>query len=272
MDTDWGTSFGLRLGPDRQLGDPSFLVDGEARSLAIDVRRGVTPSLTVGARLALQWRGGGVLDGLVDGFHALFSLPDNGRTLLPRDQLRVAGRDVRSGPIHWSGGSGFGVANLEVSALQALRSSPRGWALSAVARASIPTATGPFAGAGAGLGAQLVAAHPVGRGLDVYVGLGGTAHFEGDLAGLRYPRFQPQGYVAVEWRAGPRVSLLAQANASSRLVENLPEARRLRVEMRVGSKIDVGRRFALEIAVTEGVKNVDSTVDFGMLLGVTRRF
>jgi hypothetical protein len=270
--TDWATSFGLELGSDQRLADPRFLVDGEARSLGLDVRRGVTPSLSVGARLTLKWRGGGILDGLVDGFHSLFGLPDNGRTLLPRDRLQVVGRDAGSDPIHWNGAGGIGLANLELSLLQAIRSSRSGWALSVAARVGLPTATGPFAGTGAGAGAQLVAARSIGRALDVYLGIGATAHLEDRLAGLRYPRFQPQGFAAVEWRAGPRVSLLAQANASGRLVEDLPDARRLRVEMRVGTKIDVGDRLGLEIALTEGVVNVDSTVDFGMLLGVTRRF
>src|SRR5262245_57291277 len=63
LDLDWGNDFARRL--------RGYMIDGEHRALALSVRRGVTGSLTLGARLPLLWRGGGSLDGVADWIHGL---------------------------------------------------------------------------------------------------------------------------------------------------------------------------------------------------------
>lgn len=74
---DWGSDFGLK-GADPEL---DHFVDGEHRTLGLDVRRGLTPRVTVGLRVPVRWRGEGVLDGLIDGWHRVTGLPDNDRGL-----------------------------------------------------------------------------------------------------------------------------------------------------------------------------------------------
>src|SRR4051812_41761131 len=62
LDGDWGSDFGLVGNP----AGPSvrYIVDGEHRSAALNVRRGMGSRLTLGARLPVLWRGAGVMDGI----------------------------------------------------------------------------------------------------------------------------------------------------------------------------------------------------------------
>ncbi|HET7745673.1 MAG TPA: DUF3187 family protein, partial [Vicinamibacteria bacterium] len=72
---DWGNDFGFENGPAGRARDLFYLLDGEHRSLALTVRRGLGSRAMVGLRTGLQWRGGGALDPVIDRFHSLFGFP-----------------------------------------------------------------------------------------------------------------------------------------------------------------------------------------------------
>ena len=272
LDGDWGNDFGFsrrRQGADFDL---RFLVDGEHRSLALDVRRGLTPSLTLGARLPVRWRGAGVLDGLIDAWHDLTGLPDNARHSFPTDRLRVEGRDGQFRPVRWTGGGGTGLGHAELFAHWAVRPpAPSGWALAAVGRLDLPTGTGPFAAPGFDAGAQLVAARGLGASWDVYLGAGATRFADAQAQGIAYARHRAHGFAVVEWRPARRLSLLVETSAASRLVESFASYPGLQLYFRGGAKLDVGRA-RLEGGFVEGLKSVQTTTDFGVMLGVSRSF
>src|SRR5262245_4229562 len=120
LDFDWGSDFGWSQNvKGENPGDRRFLVDGEHRTLSLDVRRGLSDSVSVGLLVPLQWRGGGILDGVIDRFHRAVThplgLPDNGRPVFLRNQLRVLGRDDQSHPVVWNGAAGTGLGNVEAS-------------------------------------------------------------------------------------------------------------------------------------------------------------
>src|SRR5687768_2940863 len=54
LDVDWGNDFGWRSRTRGDLRDLRFIVDGEHHTAAVEVTRGITPALTLGARLPLQ--------------------------------------------------------------------------------------------------------------------------------------------------------------------------------------------------------------------------
>jgi hypothetical protein len=272
LDGDWGNDFGFSRRRQRGETDLRFLVDGEHRSLALEVRHGLRPSLTLGARLPLRWRGPGVLDGLIDAWHGFTGLPDNARDTFPVNRLRVEGRDERFQPVRWSGRAGTGLGNAELSAHWALRPpAPDGWALAAVGRLDLPTGTGPFAAAGFDAGAQLLAAHGLGAGGDVYLGAGATRFGQAQAEGIAYARARAHGFVALEWRAARRLSLLVETSAASRLVESFAAYPGLQIYFRGGAKLDLGRA-RLEGGFVEGLKSVQNTTDFGVMFGVSRSF
>jgi hypothetical protein len=279
LDVDWGNDFGWsqqHVGEDP--GERAYLVDGEHSTLGLEVRRGVSGSLSLGARLPLRWRGAGALDGLIDWWHRLtapIGIPDNGRSQFDTDRFRVLGRDHGMQPVVWDGEPGFGLGNLEVDARWTLTpATPAGnaWRAALVARAGLPTATGPFEARGAALGLQGVAARGLGRSVDLYLGAGGTVSGEDDRGGIEHDRARVHGFLALEWRPGRRWSLLAEATAASRLVRNLDGYPALQSYLRVGAKVDLSPRWRLETGFTENLADQQATTDFGVFSGIVRRF
>jgi hypothetical protein len=270
---DWGSDFGFSRRRQGEVTDLRFLVDGEHGNLALDVRHGVTPSLTLGARLPVRWRGPGVLDGLIDAWHDLTGLPDNGRRSFPQDRLRVEGRDAQFRPVRWTGDGGTGLGNLELSGHWAVRrpDPAEGWALAVVGRMDLPTGQGPFDAAGFDAGAQLLAARGLGPSWDVYFGFGATRFADAEAQGILYARDRFHGFAVLEWRPARRLSLLLEFSGASRLVESFANYPGLQLYLRGGAKLDAGA-FRLEGGFVEGLKSVQSTTDFGVMLAVSRSF
>ena len=211
IDFDWGNDFGWdqqRVGEDP--GDRRFIVDGEHRTLALTVTRGLTDRTGIGVRLPLRWRGPGILDGLIDWWHrrALSWLGpiDNGRSRFRTGVFRVEGRDDEFRPVRLGGGAGTGLGKLELELHRTLSRPSKGWRAAAIARVALPTGSGPFAAGGLDAGLQLVAAHPLGRRFDLYAGLGGTAFGSRVVQGIAYERSRAHGFVVLEWRPARAVS------------------------------------------------------------------
>jgi Protein of unknown function (DUF3187) len=255
---DWGSDWGIR-GPE---GDLAYLVDGEHRTLSVEARHGVGERLTLGVRVPVHWRGPGVLDGVIDWWHRFSGLPDNDRFLYPTGRFRVEGKDIAGRPLAFTGEPGTGFGNLEVSGLWALHPDPVGAALSLVARADLPTGSGPNASTGFHGALQVVGAVPVARGLDLYSGLGATLATQEERDGISYKKHRFHGFLTLEWRAGRRLSLLAEANGSSRLVTNVLAYKPFQLHLRIGAKLDLGPRVRLEGGFVEGL-TVQNTTDFG---------
>lgn len=271
---DWGNDFGLRR---RGVGDARelvYVVDGEHRSASLEVGHGLTERLTLHARLPLLWRGGGVLDGLIDGWHDLLGLPGGGRSLFPRNQLRVAALRRSRHDFEWTGTGGSGLGNLELAAQWTLRrpESPAGWTASALGRVQLPTATDPFGGGGAQAGAQVLAARGLWSSGDLYLGLGGTLAASGEHQGVRYERARAHGFLALEWRPWRAVSVVAEAAAAGRLLRNIEGFQGFHLVLKVGAKVDVAEGWRLEGGFTEGLRHISNTTDFGVMAGVEREF
>ena len=274
LDGDWGSDFGIEGTVGGRTSDLRFLVDGEHRSGALTVRRGFGHGLTLALRASVLWRGGGFLDGVIDAWHGVLGLPDGGRSLFPDDQFRVEARDNRRPAVRWSGRTGTGLGNLELEAHQVLsgKGDARRWRTALVARIGLPTASGPFAGAGAAGGLQVVAAHALGSRADVYLGFGATGTSHREVDGLDYGRTRPQGFLAFEGRLTPGWSVIVQVDAASRRLTNVDSYPGSAAYLRVGSKFGLHRDWMLEAAITEGIRNLTAATDFGVVAAVARTF
>lgn len=275
LDFDWGNDFGWSQ--DRRGESPAvrrFLVDGEHRSLALHARVGLGGRLELLARVPLYWRGGGVLDELIEWFHRWTGLPGNAREAFFRDRLRIEGRSPRGQPIAWSGAGGTGLGDIELGLKRALvggRGGP-GWSLSLAGRLALPTSTGAFAGGGAEVGGQVLAARSLGERADLYLGAGGTWWPEAEQDGLRYSRGRGHGFVGLEWRPWRRFGFLAQADWAGRMLRDLRDFPGRHSYLRIGARWRVSRRWALEGSFTENLTHQQATTDFGVSLGLSRSF
>jgi hypothetical protein len=274
FDGDWGSDFAWVGGFGGPSGDLRYLVDGEHRSASLTARRGLGGGVTLGVRVPVLWRGPGILDGVIDWWHRAFGFPDGGRSFFPDNQFRVLGRDPSRRPIAWKGRAGTGLGNLELDVQHVItgRDDARGWRTAFAWRASLPTATGPFSGAGGGIGLQLLAAHPLGPRADVYTGAGLALNSCRSFQGLAYRRARPQGFLALEARLTRGWSAIAQLEAAGRLVTNLDSYPGSTVYLRVGSKFGLRGGWMLEGGITEGLIHQVAATDFGFIAAVARRF
>jgi hypothetical protein len=246
-----------------------FLVDGEALVLDALVRRGLARNLDVGLRVAVLGRAGGALDGFIDWWHRVAHVPDGQRPAFRRDAFRVEGVTDEKRPFSWTDRSGFGLGDVEAQARWRVAEGVDGSAsVALVARASLPTATGPFSGSGAGGGGQVVVAAPLGRSFDFYGGAGVTAQGQGPVRGVLYAPVRAHGFVAFEWRPWPQVSLVAETDAATRLVENVHSYPGVHWIVNVTGRIDLGGRTRIDLGFTENLKSQLTTTDFALYLGL----
>ena len=247
-------------------------MDGEHRTLELQARHGLRQGLDLSARLPVEWRGGGLLDGVIDWFHRVTGFPGNSRDRFLTDALRVTGRDESGQPIEWSG-EGTGMGRLELQARRSMSG-----AASSAARAAfvgtlvLPTATGPFAAGGWGLGAQLVASVPLAPRWALYGGIGGTFETSSHIGEVQYERGRAHGFVTFEWRPGTRWGLLAESSAASRLVTNLARYPALAWYLRLSARLNLASGWSLQGGFAEGLSNQQATTDFAIQAGLVRHF
>lgn len=272
---DWGNDFGWSQDlPGEAPGDRRFLVDGEHRTLDLEIRRGLTGRVDLGLRLPLRWRGGGGLDGVIDAWHGVttrLGLPDNSRPLFLANRFRVLGRESSGQPLQWTE-TGSGLGNLELDARWTVaRAAPGASQAAIVGRLMAPTATGPFETGRLGVGVQLVGARPVGASWSLGAGVGGTVEGDAAVGGIQYAPRRAHGFLAAEWRTGRRFSLLAETSAASRLVTNLANYPALEWYLHLGARMNLDCGWTLEAAFTENIADQQATTDFGVQLGLIRR-
>lgn len=248
--------------------DRRFLIDGEALVLDATFRRGLGRNVDVGLRMPLHWRGGGTLDGLIDWWHRLLNVPDGDRALFLRDAFRVQGKTREGGTFAWDDIQGLGLGDIEADARWLLADAGReGASVALVGRLSLPTGTGPFEGNGVGAGGQLVVGVPLGEDFDLYTGVGVTAQDGGPVRDVQYSPARAHGFLALEWRPWRRLSLVAETNAASRLVENVDSYPGIHWTLNVTGRIDLGPRVRLDLGFTENLKSMLTTTDFALFVG-----
>jgi len=245
-----------------------FLIDGEALVLDATVRRGLTRNLDVGLRVPLEHRSGGTLDPFIDWWHRLTHAPDGDRPAFLQSAFRVEGLTTDKTRFSWDDRYGFGLGDVELDARwRVAEGTDGGPSVALVGRASLPTGTGPFSGNGMGGGGQLVVAAPLGRSFDLYTGAGFTAQGQGPVDGVLYSPVRAHGFLALEWRPWRRVSLVAETDAASRLVENIDHYPGLHWIVNVTGRIDLGRRTRLDLGFTENLMSQLTTTDFALYFG-----
>ena len=246
-----------------------FLIDGEGHTLDLNVARGFGENVHLAARLPLRWRGGGVLDGLIDTWHRTFGLPDGDRPAFLEDAFRVEGVSTSGRPFSWNDDRGTGLGNLELEGRWRFRNGGRdGWRAALAARTTVPTGTSPFDGNALGLGLQVVAGKRLAGPLDVFFGAGGTVQGSGPVRGVGYETARVHGFLALEWRIFRPFHLVAETDAASRLVSDIARYPGIHWITNVSGRIRLSRRARFELGFTENFKNQSSTTDFGLRFGL----
>jgi hypothetical protein len=277
VDFDWGNDFGWRQSnPGETPFDRQFLVDGEHRSLGLEVRRGLGERFDLGLRVPIEWRGGGILDGVIDWFHGFtrrLGLPENERRSFLTDRLRVEGRDDEGRPITWDSRDGADLGRIELAGRWAIVT-PRpegGGRLALVTRLAFPAPGGPFEAPGVAFGVQLAAARSLGPAWGLYGGLGGTFEDTDQRGDVHYERARANAFLAADRRLGRRWSLVGQTAATSRLVTNLSSYPGLQWYLSLGARLNLDSGTTIEGGFTENIGDQEATTDFGVQVALSRR-
>jgi len=273
----WSNSFGV-VAEGVEGEDPPgkrFIADGETRTLDVEATHGVRRDLDVAFRVPLHWRGGGVLDSMIDEFHELtepIGVLNNDRPLFFQDKFRVNGRTTDGGTFSWDDEKGIGLGDVEASAKwRFLDGGREGWSLAAVLRLTLPTSTGPFEAGGLGVGAQVVTAKRLGRRFDVFAGVGATAQTDDEVDGVHYVPVRGHAFAALEWRPWRAWSVVVSGDAATRLVDDVVDFAGEHVYLHMDVKVDLSPRTRLELGFTENIEDQQTTADFGMHFGLTVR-
>jgi hypothetical protein len=269
----WSNSFAwTQKRPGEDPTNRRFLIDGESFTLDATIRRGLGHTVDVAVRAPVRWRGGGVLDRFIDAWHRVFHLPNADRPSFRRDAFRIEGLTTEGTPFSLDDRKGGGLGDTELQARWRFRDgASAGPCAALVLRASLPTATGPFAGIGLGGAGQVVLDAPLGRSWDLYLGAGLIVQDPGPIQGIEYATTRVHGFAAFEWRPWRRVSLVAETNAASRLVENIDSYPGLHWIVNVVSRIDLARHARFDLGFTENIKDQQATTDFAAIFALEFR-
>jgi hypothetical protein len=269
----WSNSFGWTQDiPGETPSDRRFLIDGETRTLDLNLARGVGENAQVALRVPLRWRGGGSLDGLIDTWHRIFNLPEGGRPRFLKNAFRVEGFTRTGEPFSWNDTSGAGLGNLELEGRWRFADGGRdGWRAAVAARVALPTGTLPFDDDAAGFGLQLAAGKRLAGTLDLFLGAGGVVQGPGPVRGVEYERARVHAFLALEWRMFRFFHLVAETDAGSRLIRDIDHYPGLHWISNVSGRIPLSRRARFELGFTENFMDQMSTTDFGLHFGLVVR-
>ena len=271
----WGNTFGWRQDvPGEAPAVRDLLADGETRTFDVTWTHGVTADLDLGVRVPLQWRGGGVLDDLIDTFHEVtsFITLDNDRPDFDTDRFRIQGTLDDGSTFSADDRKGLALGNVEGIAKWRFVDGGRdatSWAV--VARATAPTGGEPFDTGGVEAGAQVVGARRVGRAIDAFWGAGGTWWSEESYDGMRYEPWRGHVFGALEWRPSHGWSLIVETDYATSLLSDVARWKGFHWYLNVGAKVDVGPGATLELGFTENLVDQQATADVVGYFGLELR-
>jgi hypothetical protein len=259
-----------------EVAEESISLDGETWRLSLSARYGVSDRLEAGLELPILFLGGGVLDPVIEGWHAFWGMSDHGRLDAPRGRLdysyRAGGQElvaVRSPQAGIGDVRLFGGVTLF---------KPEDGCREVALRGSLELPTGDAArllGSGsvdAALSVDVVERSLWSRGIVVFGRLGVLASSDGDVLPENQRHLVPFGGLGLSWRAGDRIDLKVQVDAHGSFYRSeLSELGSGGIQLTFGATFLLGRTTTLDVAASENVR-IDTVPDFGIHLAVSRRW
>ena len=201
------------------------------------------------AELPLLWRGGGILDGVIDDWHGLLGVNRGDRPYVQSNSYRIT-YAARGAP-PFSAARGAALGDIPVEAGRLLYSAP-GTELSVWAGAKLPTGSRAHASSNGAVDASawLSAGHAFGSRFGVFAQAGamrpgGPGEFE------RVSHWMEFGTLGLSWRATDAVSVIAQTDLHSALPESTLNFLRPAVAGTIAARFRLGPSLALDAGLQE---------------------
>jgi hypothetical protein len=251
-------------------------LDDESRDLTLVARMGVLPRIELGAELdAVHYRGGGVLDGFIMGFHKLTDQGMLRRDERPKNGYLVAGTEPDGRAFDFEGrgvGLGDGSASVRFLALEGGDYHP---AVAFTLRAFLPTASQKFGHAhelAATLGLD-ASKRVLDLPLVVYAGGAYTRDSASTVGGLSMRQDRLMGYVGFEWEIRSWLSFVIhfweETPRESKLWRHTDIPYKNEIEyVAAGFKWKPVDGLRIELGILENFHDPNTTGDFGFLLNI----
>jgi len=253
-----------------------YLLDYESLDLDLSYAYGISDTFQIGAEYEQRSMFGGIMDGLIESFHDLFGLYQDGRDLWPRNQVSIF-IDPENGepPLSLTGAdlTGTFARNLLLTIQHNLtcgsaRLPALSWA--ATARYSLGNPA-QLEGSSFDVAVSAAAAHRFGN-FYLYLTLGYAWYGSDAVYGIDLETTQSTILAAAEWRFRPRMSLVAQYLRSEGVAKDLGVFSDPSNEIVFGWKWEARAGGVLEVGVLENIVNLDNSPDFGIHAAWTQRF
>lgn len=260
---DWSNEYVARANARETL-----TVDAETQRLTLGFRRGIAEGVELTLDVPLLFSGGGVLDGVIEGWHDAFGLPNGGRQRVPQDRYRVQYVvDGQTRIDETRGGDGFG--DVEAGVGFRLRDD---FALRALVK--LPSGRGSRLQGGNAGGALWFDYDPFAAGSRWFGSVSGGASYSGqsEVIGAQQRQFVALGGVALGYRLLRPLSLLVQFNVHSALHKDsaLSALDRAGGQLAFGGRVHLAPTLDLDLGVQEDVLTTSSP-DFSIHAGLRFR-
>ncbi len=251
-----------------------YTIDAEMLRFTLGAAYGVTPRLELRTSIPLSYRGGGILDRLVENVEGLLHVPNHDRKRFPRDRYLVLIKGPGGRTFELSGrDAGWGLEDVTASArYQLARGTATTPAIAASLTLKFPTGrpSSLFSSGGYDVAAGLSAGQRIGR-FNAYGSVVAMHYATTQLAGIRLTPNQLSYFAGLEYRRSPRMSWLLQTLVTSPGAENFGDFSKNTYEITLGFKRILNPRLLLEASVLENLLIFDNSPDVGFHVGFVWR-
>lgn len=252
-----------------------YFIDNETLRIAGKLRYGLTDWFQVGIEVPVLWRGGGVMDSFIEGFHRTFGLDNGRRDEFPRNRFRVEFHSPEGSKFALNADdAGIGLQDIVLSS-QATLTCGGAYRPATAVHFSVSLPTGRdeklYGTGGVDVSVALLFSKRLG---DLYLYLnGGYVWFGTDeIGGIRLRKSQGTIFTGVEYRLRGRTSLILQNLINSGAAEDFFEFSEYTDEMTLGMKTELSPGLLIELGLIENLIHFTNSPDFGVHGGVSYRF
>ncbi len=248
-----------------------YRVDTEHRTLRLGAAFVPLDRLELSFELPIEYRGGGILDSFLDGWHTFFGFPRGGRNDVEDNQFVVRGvNDDESEFELEKHGTRFGTAKVGTKYL-ILKGSETTPALSAVAQIGLPTGADTFGHNGIDLLAGAAASNRWGR----FILYGSAAYYyysDIEVDGLRLARHNASASLSAEYELTPNLSAIVGSTYYSNMVKDVQRFPDYALYLDTGLTYLTGTRTRIDALLRENLSPRLGSTDVTFHLGVAVDF
>lgn len=247
----------------------NYRIDAETRDFRFQYRRGIIENGEVSIEIPVVWRGGGVLDPFIDGWHDFWGLPQGNRNKVPDSEYSVSGLSI-DGNFDLEQ-SGVRLGNIVLGGKYTLLKEKGAWPeLAFDAQVSLPTSTDTMGHKGIDALAGFLGSYALQQ-LHFYFGAAGLYVNDTEIQSIGYERWRLETFATIEY-AFEQFSLFAGTTLTSAVVKNIPSHPDYSGYIDFGLAVEVNEEAIIDVVLRENLVSERGGLDVAMLIGVRWKF